>query len=78
MTNAKIVSTAGSKNNGNQKPFEKMIIMKYDCVGIGLIKMTVGVRRQDSRESSVLYYYLPQECAGDVYRLVGLGARTWH
>ena len=23
-------------------------------------------------------YDLPQECAGDVYRLVGLGARTWH
>ena len=46
LTNAKTVSTAGSKNNGNQKPFEKMIIMKYDCVGIGLIKMTVGVRRR--------------------------------
>ena len=46
LTNAKIVSTAGSKNNGNQKPFEKMIIMKYDCVWIGLIKMTVGVRRR--------------------------------
>ena len=27
--------------NGNQKPFEKMIIMKYDCVGIGVVKMTV-------------------------------------
>ena len=32
--------------NGNQKPFEKMIIMKYDCVGIGVVKMTVGVRRR--------------------------------
>lgn len=42
LTNAKTVSTVCSKNNGNQKPFEKMIIMKYDCVGIGLIKMTVG------------------------------------
>ena len=30
-----------SKENGNQKPFEKMIIMKYDCVGIGVVKMTV-------------------------------------
>jgi glyoxylase-like metal-dependent hydrolase (beta-lactamase superfamily II) len=46
LTNAKVVSTVGSKNNGNQKPFEKMIIMKYDCVGIGVIKMTVGVRRR--------------------------------
>ena len=32
--------------NENQKPFEKMIIMKYDCVGIGVVKMTVGVRRR--------------------------------
>ena len=46
LTNAKVVSTVPSKSNGNQKPFEKMIIMKYDCVGIGAIKMTVGVRRR--------------------------------
>ena len=46
LTNAKVVSTVRSKDNGNQKPFEKMIIMRYDCVGIGVIKMTVGVRRR--------------------------------
>ena len=46
LTNAKVVSTCPSKSNGNQKPFEKMIIMKYDCVGIGVVKMTVGVRRK--------------------------------
>ena len=46
LTNARIVSTVKSKENGNQKPFEKMIIMKYDCVGIGVVKMTVGVRRR--------------------------------
>ena len=33
-------------NNKNQKPFEKIIIMEYDLVGIGTIKMTVGVRRR--------------------------------
>ncbi len=33
------------KDNGNQKPFEKMIVMSYDCPGIGTVKMTVGVRR---------------------------------
>ena len=44
MTNARVVSTVKSKANGNQKPFEKMIIMKYDCVGIGVVKMTVGAR----------------------------------
>ena len=46
LTNARVVSTVKSKGNGNQKPFEKMIIMKYDCVGIGVVKMTVGVRRR--------------------------------
>lgn len=46
LTNAKIVSTVRSKDNGNQKGFEKMIIMKYDCVGIGMVKMTVGVKRR--------------------------------
>ena len=46
LTNAKVVSTVRSKNNANQKPFEKIIIMSYDCVGIGVIKMTVGVRRR--------------------------------
>ena len=46
LTNAKVVSTVRSKNNANQKPFEKIIIMRYDCVGIGVIKMTVGVRRR--------------------------------
>ena len=28
----------------NQKPFDKMIVMEYDCVGIGKVRMTVGVR----------------------------------
>lgn len=46
LTNAKRVSTVRSKSNGNQKPFEKMIVMEYDCVGIGVVKMTVGVRRR--------------------------------
>ena len=46
LTNARVVATVRSKGNGNQKPFEKMIIMKYDCVGIGVVKMTVGVRRR--------------------------------
>lgn len=46
LANAKLVSTVRGKNNGNQRPFEKMIIMRYDCVGIGIVKMTVGVRRR--------------------------------
>ena len=40
----KSVSLAKS-NSRNQKPFEKMITMIYDCPGIGAVKLTVGVRR---------------------------------
>lgn len=32
LTNAKRVATVRAKLNGNQKPFEKMIIMQYECV----------------------------------------------
>ena len=46
LTNAKRVSTVRAKKNCNQKPFEKIIIMKYECVGIGTVKMTVGVKRR--------------------------------
>ena len=46
LTNAKKVATVRAKANGNQKPFDKMIVMKYECVGIGEVKMTVGVRRR--------------------------------
>ena len=46
LTNAMRVSTVRTKSNGNQKQFEKMIVMHYECVGIGVVKMTVGVRRR--------------------------------
>lgn len=46
LTNAKKVKTVPAKANGNQKPFEKMIIMEYECVGIGRVKMTVGIKRR--------------------------------
>lgn len=36
------ISKAGIKN---QKMFEKMIVMEYDCPGIGMVKLTVGVRK---------------------------------
>lgn len=31
--------------NKNQAQFEKMILMSYDCVGVGRVKLTVGVKR---------------------------------
>ena len=46
LTNAKYVSLAPVKANKNQKPFEKMMVMEYECVGIGVVKMTVGIRRR--------------------------------
>ena len=46
LTNAMRVLTVRTKPNGNQKQFEKMIVMHYECVGIGIVKMTVGVRRR--------------------------------
>ena len=45
LTNAHKVGTVTPKANGNQKPFEKMIVMRYHCPGIGTVKMTVGVKR---------------------------------
>ena len=45
LTNARKVGTVPVKANGNQKPFEKMIVMRYESPGIGSVKMTVGVRR---------------------------------
>ena len=45
LTYAKKVGAVPVKPNENQKPFEKMIVMNYDCPGIGTVKMTVGVRR---------------------------------
>ena len=33
------------QDNKNQKPFERILIMEHELVGIGTVKMTVGVRR---------------------------------
>ena len=45
LTNARKIGEVPAKANGNQKPFDKMIVMTYNCPGIGSVKMTVGVRR---------------------------------
>ena len=47
LVGAKKVSIKKVKpNNKNQQPFERMMIMDYELVGIGTVKMTVGVRRR--------------------------------
>lgn len=46
LTYAKRKSVTLTKQNSkNQKMFEKMIVMHYNCPGIGEIKLTVGVRK---------------------------------
>ena len=47
LVGAKKVSIKKTKaNNKNQQPFERMMIMEYELVGIGTVKMTVGIRRR--------------------------------
>ena len=47
LTNAKKIGEDPAKDNANQKPFNKIIIMRYDCPGIGSVRMTVGIRRSN-------------------------------
>lgn len=47
LTGARKVSIRKPKaGNANQKPFERIMIMEYELMGIGKIKMTVGIRRR--------------------------------
>ena len=47
LVGAKKISIKKVKpNNKNQQPLERMMIMEYELVGIGTVKMTVGVRRR--------------------------------
>ena len=47
LVGAKKVAVKKPKaGNKNQKPFEKILIMEYSFVGIGVVKLTVGVRRR--------------------------------
>ena len=47
LMGAKKVSLKKTKpGNKNQQTFERIMIMEYDLIGIGTVKMTVGVRRR--------------------------------
>ena len=50
LTGAKKITTVPAKTNQNQKEFEKMLIMHYKCPGIGIVKMTVGVKRKSQEK----------------------------
>jgi hypothetical protein len=42
----KVYISKTKKCNKNQEPFERMMIMEYELIGIGKVKMTVGIRRR--------------------------------
>lgn len=47
LTNSIVVRTVPKDpNSKNQEKFDKMIIMQYQCPGIGSVKLTVGVMRR--------------------------------
>ena len=47
LIGAKKISISKIKEgNKNQKPFERIMIMEYELIGIGKVKMTVGIRRR--------------------------------
>jgi len=51
LANAKKIAVVRSKvNTKNQNQFAKMIIMGYDVIGIGTIKMTVGIKRSNNEK----------------------------
>lgn len=50
LTNAKKIKEVRAKNNGNQKGFEKIIIMECLLPGIGNVKLTVGVKKSNKEK----------------------------
>jgi len=48
---AKKVRIVNTKpNNANQRPFEKMIKMEYNLVGLGRVSLTVGIKRSNKEK----------------------------
>lgn len=43
---AQLLRNGKIENRTNQKQFKSMLIMQYECPGIGLVKLLVGVRHK--------------------------------
>lgn len=43
---AKLVKIGKVENRSNQKQFKAMLVMQYECPGIGSVKLLVGVRHK--------------------------------
>lgn len=51
LTNAvKMVVVTAKRGTKNQKPFNKMILMQCKLEGIGIVKLTVGIRRSNKEK----------------------------
>lgn len=54
LANSKLVKKTQAKTTvKKQRQFERMLIMEHECIGIGLVKLTVGVKR--SNKTKVQY-----------------------
>ena len=43
---AKLIRISKIKNRSNQKQFQAMLVMQYECTGIGTVKLLVGIRQR--------------------------------
>lgn len=43
---ARLIRTGKIENRSNQQQFRTMLVMQYDCPGIGKVKLLVGVRHR--------------------------------
>lgn len=43
---ARLIRKGKVENRANQKQFQAMLIMQYDCPGIGVVKLLVGIRKK--------------------------------
>ena len=43
---ARLIKTGKTEKRGNQQQFSAMLIMQYDCPGIGEVRLLVGIRHK--------------------------------
>ena len=46
LSNARKISYEKVESRKNQQSFKAMMVMQYDCPGIGMVKLTVGVKHK--------------------------------
>jgi len=70
LTNAKLQGEVTAKSTSKkQRPFEKMLLMKYECIGIGEVKLTVGIKRSDKSKVQYCITAIQTKKAASLLRL---------